>query len=271
MSIRYPKHAWTFYPSHPQVLHEMIMSFIVEINENFNVKDSIKDIDLNRAVISPHAWYIYSWLVAASSYNILRLNNNIKRLIVIWPAHYVAVKGRVLSSYDWFETPLWVLPIDKDLMNILVNKNQDIFTYSNEAHEPEHSIEVQIPFIQTVLNVNWFVPILWGIDADWIELGEILKEIVLEYDDVWIIISSDLSHYLPYDIANKVDLETINAIIKWDAEFVTPERACGWLGIRSYIHMTKLLNVKRVSVLYMNSWDTAGDKSAVVWYASIVS
>lgn len=271
MFIRSAKHSWTFYPAHPQVLHEMIMSFIVQINETFDFDSIVSKLLLKRAVISPHAWYIYSWIVAAASYNVLRLNANIKRLIIIWPSHYVGENWWLLCDYDWFETPLWILKVDKDLVEILINKSPEIFTFSNEAHEPEHSIEVQLPFVQTVLNVDSFVPILGWLDADWKTLGQILKEVISTYDDIWLIISSDLSHYLPYNVANKVDLETIDAIIKWSAEFIVPERACWWLGIRSYIHMTKLLNVWRFGILYMNSWDTAGDKSRVVWYCSIAS
>jgi AmmeMemoRadiSam system protein B len=102
-------------------------------------------------------------------------------------------------------------------------------------------------------------------------MGHILAKLVTEYDDVWVIISSDLSHYLPYEEANIVDSETIKAILDWQPEFITWERACGYLWIRSFIVATDILQKDRFLLVYANSWDTAGDKSRVVGYTSIVA
>jgi len=271
MYIKQPSHSWTFYPAHPQILHEMILDFIVNIESNIDLKEILNEAVQKRLWIAPHAGYIYSWIVAAWTYRILQTNPNIRKLIVIWPAHYVEANGWILSNFDWFQSPLGILKIDKDIQNYLVSQNPKIFTVSDEAHIPEHSIEVQIPFIQSTLKIESFVPILGWIDADWKSMWEILATVCQENPEIWLIISSDLSHYLPYEIAVNVDTETIETIINWEAEKIVWERACWYQGIRSYIVATEILEIPRIPVIYANSGDTAGDKSRVVWYLSMIS
>jgi AmmeMemoRadiSam system protein B len=159
---------------------------------------------------------------------------------------------------------LGIVKIDKELQEILINALGPQALILDQAHEPEHSIEVQVPFMQVLTQAESFVPVLAGVNADYQLMGQILAEIVQQFDDVGFVFSSDLSHYLPYDVAKQVDSQTIEAILQGDVEFITGERACGYMGIRAYIIMTELLKVKREFVLYLNSGDTAGDKSHVV-------
>ncbi len=267
-NIRKSVHDGTFYPANPHVLSEMLMSFYVEI-DNYVDFEKYKKYFNKKFLISPHAGYIYSWIIATAWYKVLQMEENIDTFVVIWPAHYVGFEWWWLCNFDWFQTPLWILDIDKKLQEKIFEMYPEIFTFTDQAHIPEHSIEVQIPMIQTFLKVKKFIPILGWIDPDIDKMGEILANLVKKYPNLWVIISSDLSHYLPYEIAVKVDNVTIQNIISGNAN-IRPEQACWYAGINAFIQATNNLNRSRDMVMYANSGDTSWIKDSVVGYTSII-
>jgi len=266
--IRPMAHAWTFYPANPHSLTEMLFSFYNEIDKyvDFSKYKSWKEI---RWVFVPHAWYIYSWLIATAWYKVFQLAQDIDTLVMIWPAHYDAVQWWMVSSFDARQSPLGLIPVDKDLQNQIVELWGGVVTIYDKAHLPEHSLEVQIPFIQTFLKVKKIVPILAWIEPDILSMAQILDKIVTSYPNVWVLISTDLSHYLPYEEAVKIDTMTLSKFLEWITD-IWPYEACGYAGLNVLIEFSKIRNYHRDVIIYANSGDTAWMKDQVVWYASWV-
>ncbi len=264
--IRPMAHAWTFYPAQPQVLAEMLFAFYTEIDKyiDFEKYKLLTDI---RAIFVPHAWYIYSGIIAVSGYKVFQLNNNIKRLILIWPAHYEAVNGWMLSSFDKYLSPLWSIDIDRELQSYILSQDKNAFVVYDQAHLPEHSLEVQLPFIQTFLNIKSIVPILFGIEPDIRLLSKVLFDILSKHNDVGVLVSTDLSHYLRYDEAINVDTQTLEKFMKGD-DTIGPYEACGYAWLNVLINLYKLLNYNPDVIMYANSGDTSGVKDQVVGYAT---
>jgi AmmeMemoRadiSam system protein B len=217
-----------------------------------------------KALIVPHAGYVYSGPIAATAYNTLSpLAARIHRVILLGPTHRVAVRGLALPGVDAFDTPLGRVMLDTEAADAISRLPQ--VSISLEAHALEHSLEVQLPFLQTVLEDFTLLPLAVGMaSAD--EVAEVL-EAVWGGDETLIVISSDLSHYLPYATAQRVDKATTQAILKLEQP-IPHDQACGGTPVSGLIleahrhHLTPhLLDLR-------NSGDTAGSHEAVVGYAA---
>ncbi|MDD5769429.1 MAG: AmmeMemoRadiSam system protein B [Candidatus Gracilibacteria bacterium] len=258
--------AGMFYPGNKIELKKMIDIFFDNINEKI-------DIQKPKALVCPHAGYIYSGQVASYSYELLQRNlkNIPKTIVLLCPTHYVNFFGVSVGSYEKLKTPFGDLEVDKKLAEKLLTNYPNYFVNNFEAQDKEHSLEVQLPFLKYILqerNVK-ILPLIFG-QINPLEIGEILSKILKE-NEIFFIVSSDLSHYNSYEVAKDLDKKTINSFISKDINNVINEAdACGiypWLCLEK-IAILNNWNVKLLK--YQNSGDTAGDKQKVVGYSSLV-
>ena len=257
-TIRPPAVAGMFYPESPNVLKDMIEQDLAQAA-------STPIASVPKVLIVPHAGYIYSGPIAASAFRMLEpYHQLIKRVIIIGPSHRVGFNGVAISSADSFETPLGTIPIDKEAqlkLSAMVGVH-----ISDDAHAAEHSLEVQLPFLQTMLDKFSIVPIVAG-DASPQLIASII-ETVWGGSETLIIISSDLSHYHPYQIAQQLDQITSQAIVELDVNTIDSEHACGSVGIRGLLTFAQRHPLEASIVDLRNSGDTAGSKDSVVGYGA---
>ena len=217
-----------------------------------------------KALIAPHAGYIYSGPIAANAYALLApIADQIKRVILLGPTHRFAVRGLALPGAEAFDTPLGRVEIDLDAVRRIAEFPQ--VTVSAEAHELEHSLEVHLPFLQTLLPDFKLLPLAVGI-ASPEEVAEVL-EALWGGPETLIIISSDLSHFLPYAVAKEVDGETAAAILQLKVP-VSHDQACGGTPVNGLMLEARRRGLTPHLLDLRNSGDTAGDKSRVVGYAA---
>lgn len=218
-----------------------------------------------KVIVVPHAGYVYSGAIAAAAYARLAANcGDIRRVVLIGPAHRVAVRGLALPQADAFATPLGNIPLDAPLMARLAELPQ--VGISAAAHAREHSLEVQLPFLQTVLDKFSLVPLVAG-DAAPDEVAQVL-ELCWGGAETLIVISSDLSHYLPYAAAQRTDQDTLQHILHSDA-WLDGEQACGSMAINGLMLSARSHRLHAELLDARNSGDTAGDHDHVVGYAAI--
>jgi AmmeMemoRadiSam system protein B len=256
--IRQPAVAGTFYPANPEVLQQLINTYLNAVQSTTKVP---------KAIIVPHAGYVYSGEIAASAYARLKAGaDKIKRVVIVAPSHRVAFEGLAVSHADFFNTPLGNIPLDMQAIQTLLTL--PFVGYSDEAHEFEHSLEVQLPFLQTVLNDFKLVPIVAG-DAT---TDEVCQALELFYDDAdtLIVISSDLSHYHDYATAQRLDSETSRKIENLQYQQLDYDSACGRVGISGLLALAQKKSRQIQTIDLRNSGDTAGDKSRVVGYGAYV-
>jgi len=259
-----------FYPAQKKELSSMIEEFLKQVKPGEVKKDIV-------GAIVPHAGYIYSGPVAAYVYKAIQ-GKKFDTVILIGPSHHVGFKGCAVDINDYWNTPFGEVALDKDLIKKLVDGKKVFFDES--PHLKEHSLEVQIPFLQGVLKGDFkIVPIIMGQDSDsWVYLSEKLKNILEEIKNkkILIIASTDLSHYYPYDVAVKKDKKCVSYIEKMDLDGLIKglnEEEVDMCGARAVLCILKLMKdigAKAVLLKYANSGDTAGDKSRVVGYSGIV-
>ena len=217
-----------------------------------------------KALIVPHAGYVYSGPVAASAYaRLAALRGRIRRVVLLGPTHRVYVKGLALPEADRFATPLGEVELDRAGMQQLSDLPQVI--RSAAAHQMEHSLEVQLPFLQTVLDDFRLLPLAVG-EASADEVAEVLEK-VWGGDETLIVISSDLSHFLPDALARQVDGGTVEAILALDSH-LSHEQACGATPVNGLLLAARRHHLRPVALDVRNSSDTAGDPERVVGYAS---
>ncbi len=255
LEVRRPAVAGAFYPMEQTELSNMINTFF----ENANVEPIRGEL---KAIISPHAGYIYSGPVAAYGYKLMQLHNVQKNVILLGPSHYTAFEGLAESGFKQWATPLGII----DAFSIRNQYNTSYIHINPQAHIPEHSLEVQIPFLQSINPHVKIDPILTG-DIASTAGGEILSGYEQDY---FFIASSDLSHYHVYDEAVRIDKKTIDAIIDLDTDrFEEIGDACGKKGISILMRIAEKKKWKAKLLKYANSGDTAGPKDEVVGYTSI--
>lgn len=223
-----------------------------------------KDTPAPKALIVPHAGYIYSGPVAANAYaRLLPYNAQYQRVILLGPCHRVLVRGLALSSADIFRTPMGDVPVDKAATAGLDLPGLHVF---DVPHEDEHSLEVHLPFLQSVLGDFSVVPLVVG-DAT----PELVSRVL---DALWggpetlIVVSSDLCHYLKYDEARAMDAKTCEAIEHFDAGRINNNRACGATPLAGLLIAAKQHDMQVTTLDLRNSGDTAGDKQTVVGYGA---
>lgn len=245
-----------FYPDDPVILQETVNQYL----------DKAKLLPQHfRAIIAPHAGYIYSGETAAQAYKQLSdIKNNIRRVVLIGPAHRVSFSGIATSSVDYFETPLGDTPLDK-------KANQDLQQFPqikilDEAHAQEHSLEVHLPFLQTVLDDFLLVPLVVG-DCDVESISEVL-DFFWQDPSTFFVISSDLSHFHEYNEAKTIDQQTASAILAMSPEKIGYEQACGRMPINGFLSLAKKYHLKPTQLDLKNSGDTAGSRDRVVGYGA---
>lgn len=256
--IRQPAVAGTFYPDNPEILQEMLSSYLGAVENATQVP---------KAIIVPHAGYIYSGEIAASAYARLKAGaDKIKRVVIVAPSHRIAFKGLALSHAEFFNTPLGNIPVDMSAIHTLLTL--PFVGYLDEAHTFEHSLEVQLPFLQTVLKDFKLVPVVAG-DAS---AEQVSQALALFYDDAatLIVISSDLSHYQNYQTAQELDADTSRKIENLQYEQLDYKSACGLVGVRGLMALARDKSQHIKTIDLRNSGDTAGDKSRVVGYGAYV-
>lgn len=250
--------AGSFYPGNaPQLAMEI--GELLDGVENFEPK-----LGFPKALIVPHAGYVYSGPVAARAYDELAAARGIvKRVVLIGPSHFVGGRGLALPECDAFETPLGRIRLDAEGMAALADLKQVV--RSAAAHAQEHSLEVQLPFLQKVLGDFSLVPIAAG--------SALTEEVVEVIERLWggpetlIVISTDMSHYHDYDEAKRIDGASLDRIEAFATD-LNYEEACGATGLNGLLEVArnKGLSIKRLAAC--NSGDTAGSKSRVVGYSS---
>lgn len=257
-TIRPSAVAGLFYPARATELENLLSEQFESLPDNTHYHP--------KALIVPHAGYVYSGKVAAKAYHLLRhLADRIHRVVLVGPSHRVPFKGVAISSADYFATPLGSIAVDKAAVARLADI--DDVQIIDTAHENEHSLEVQLPFLQFVLDQFEIVPIVTG-DASAELIARVLNAAVDAADDALIVISSDLSHYLDYESARRIDQITTQAIISLDKHDIDVYRACGCVGIRGFLHYARQQQLQGKVISLCNSGDTAGKKDSVVGYGA---
>jgi AmmeMemoRadiSam system protein B len=218
-----------------------------------------------KAVIVPHAGYIYSGPVAASAYaQLAPLRDRIRRVILLGPCHRVPLRGLAATRADYFETPLGSVEIDREAIDRIISLPQ--VQMFDSTHAQEHSLEVQLPFLQEVLADFTLVPLVVG-DADAEEVDEVL-EMLWGGDETLFVISSDLSHYHDYRSARELDSRTCHAIEQLDGNSIQYGDACGRNPVIGLLLAARKHHLKAITLDLRNSGDTAGDRSRVVGYGA---
>lgn len=220
-----------------------------------------------KAIIAPHAGYVYSGPVAASAYARIRpAAGRIRRVVLLGPCHRVPLRGLALSSAEAFATPLGTVPLDRELEQKLLELPQvQVF---DETHFQEHSLEVHVPFLQVILDDFTLVPMVVG-EATPDEVAEVL-EAAWGGPETLIVISSDLSHYEGYDAARRIDHATCQAIEALDAAAIGHNQACGRVPVGGLLALARRRGLEVSTVDLRNSGDTAGPRDRVVGYGSWV-
>lgn len=217
-----------------------------------------------KALIAPHAGYVYSGATAARAYACLAPGRQtIRRVVLLGPVHRVPVRGLALPGVDAFATPLGEIEVDPVAVAAITGLRQVLV--SPTAHALEHSLEVQLPFLQAVLDDFKLVPLAVG-DATPAEVAEVL-ELLWGGAETLIVISSDLSHFLPYQAAQSVDRETVQQILALSSS-LSHQQACGAAPVNGLLLAARRHRLQPQLLELCNSGDTAGDKGRVVGYAS---
>jgi AmmeMemoRadiSam system protein B len=260
-TARAPAVAGLFYPDAPRSLASAVDSLLDEARaRNAHLAHSPGAL---KVLIVPHAGYVYSGAIAATAYALLAsLAQRIRRVVLLGPAHRAYVHGLAASDAFSFETPLGHVPVDLDAVRTVAQFPQ--VTIDSRAHAREHSLEVNLPFLQRMLKDFAIVPLVVG-DATPTEVAQVL-EALWGGDETLIVLSSDLSHYQPYDTATQVDRRTSEAIVR--ADFIGPEQACGAHAINGLSALRAWRKLDPVVLDLRNSGDTAGAHDEVVGYLS---
>lgn len=251
--VRPPAVAGTFYPASPEQLGALVQGLLAEAGAFTGAQP--------KALVVPHAGLVYSGPIAATAYAALRpVADRITRVVLVGPAHRVHVDGLVSPGVMALRTPLGDMPVDLRALDAVPDVPIDA-----KAHAAEHSLEVQLPFLQSVLPRAAIVPLVVG-RATAEEVGRVL-EALWGGPETLIIISSDLSHYLPYAEGRAVDRRTAERIVALDAN-LDPEQACGCAGVNGLLWVARRKGLHGRLLDLRSSGDTAGPRSEVVGYGA---
>ncbi|MBI4967006.1 MAG: AmmeMemoRadiSam system protein B [Rhodospirillales bacterium] len=258
-AVRQPAVAGMFYPGEPGELSRVVAGYLGQADPAPAPGPAPK------ALIVPHAGYIYSGPIAASAYALLApLQGRIDRVVLIGPSHRVAFRGLAVSSAAAYAMPGGAIALDRAAIDVVL-RLPGVGTL-DPAHTQEHSLEVHLPFLQAVLGEFALVPVVAG-DAD-AETVAALLDALWGGPETLIVISTDLSHYLDYEAARRLDAATAQAIEHLDGRAIGSEQACGRVPVRGLLAVAKRrgLAVRRLDL--RNSGDTAGPRDRVVGYGA---
>ena len=257
LSIRHAAVAGLFYPDQPEPLRR-------ELADLFAANDAVSESPAPKALIVPHVGYIYSGPVAARAYRLLApVREKIKRVVLLGPAHRVWLEAMAVPSAAAFSTPLGQVPLDRDAIDQIASMPG--VQVSDVAHAREHSLEVQLPFLQSMLDDFRLVPVAVG-DCPAGQVGAVI-------DTLWggaetlIVVSSDLSHFLDYEHARETDARTCGKILQ-HCDTLSGQEACGARAINGLMHSAAARDLTVEAVDLRNSGDTAGDHKRGVGYGS---
>jgi AmmeMemoRadiSam system protein B len=257
-TVRPPAVAGRFYPDDPRELEATVRGFLDTASGHRPPRDT-----LPVALVAPHAGYEYSGPVAASAYALVtNAPDRFRRAVLLGPSHYVAFEGCTLPECAAFTTPLGEHAVDADAVRALAVGGVARWA---RPHRDEHCLEVQLPFVRVALGALPLVPIVTG-DAEPDEIADVIE--TLWTAETLVLVSSDLSHYLPYDRAREVDTATAAAVEALDVDGIGPHRACGAVALRGLMAWARRRGLEARCVDLRNSGDTAGPKSRVVGYGA---
>jgi AmmeMemoRadiSam system protein B len=261
MRTRAPVFAGTFYSDKPQELAAAVRSYVAEAAAAATPKPP-------KAIIAPHAGYIYSGPIAGSAYaSLLAHGKDIERVILIGPSHRVAFAGVATSSAGAFATPIGPVTVDREAIALALKEN--LLREFEPAHEQEHSLEVQLPFLKHVCPSARVVPLLAG-DDNWRAAADVLS-LLWGGDETVIVVSSDLSHYHDYAAAQRADAATAKTVERLGAGEVDHEQACGATGINALLALVAEKGQACTTLDLRNSGDTAGPRGRVVGYGAFAA
>lgn len=260
--IRQPAVAGAFYPGQAGPLASTVASLLAAARAELPATAQRTP---PKVLIAPHAGYIYSGPMAARAYaQLAAVREQVRRVVLLGPVHRVPVRGLALPGATAFATPLGEVVVDAEAVAALRPLRQVVV--SPAAHALEHSLEVQLPFLQSVLDDFTLLPLAVG-DAEPHEVAEVL-ETLWGGPETLIVISSDLSHYLPYAAARNIDGETVERILALEPT-LSHEQACGGTPINGLLLAARRRHLQPRLLGLCNSGDTAGDRQRVVGYAAI--
>ncbi len=270
-SVREPSVSGMFYPDDPKILRKDIGNYL----KAAAIEPLSSDI---RAVISPHAGYIYSGQVAAYGYKAVSART-FDTVIVLAPSHRAYFQGIAIWDEGMFKTPLGNIGIDTGSAAALLGSS-NVFRANRDVHKGEHSLEVQLPFLQYIFKDFLLLPLLVGAAGEGIyeDAAETLAQVILASEKRFLVIAStDLSHYYPYDDAVKIDAVTLEHVKNFDIAGMVRDtnsekaQACGAGPLITTMMTAMKLGARSSSVLkYANSGDVSGDRSGVVGYVSAI-
>lgn len=254
-NIRFPSVSGSFYPEKKEELNFLLKSFIE------NTKEKLSNVDI-KALILPHAGYIYSGQTAAWGYRQLPKKVKTPHFVLIGPSHHYSFNG-IVGSSSFF----WATILGK-IKQVLPEKNNSQLIFDDQPHFSEHCLEVQLPFLQYLYKENFSISCF--LTGSKVDLWETAIFFLKNYSSSIFIISSDLSHDLPDKAAREKDGKTIKAILRLDGDYFSAEEniACGMMGILILMIMAKKEGWKCKLIHYDTSSTTSGDKSAVVGYVA---
>lgn len=258
MHIREPAVAGSFYPGERDELQRTVRHYLQQAGAQGPAP---------KALIVPHAGYIYSGPIAASGY--ARLHSaraQIQRVLLLGPAHRVAFRGLATSSASHFSSPLGTVAVDVSALQQLADLPQ--VQTLDRAHALEHSLEVHLPFLQEALSEFRLIPLVVG-DATYAEVAEVLERL-WGGPETLIVISSDLSHYHDYATAQQLDRATSEAIEGLQPERIAVEQACGRIPVGGLLLAARRHGLQAHTLDLRNSGDTAGPRNQVVGYGAYV-
>ena len=254
--IRRPAVAGMFYPGSPSELARDVQALLQSVAPRA-VRETAP-----KAIVAPHAGYVYSGPIAASIYaRIAPAAARIRRVVLLGPTHRVAVDGLALPAATHFATPLGDIEIDRDAAAMLADLPQVIV--ADTPHLQEHSLEVQLPFLQTLLPQFRLLPLAVG-RASAESVAQVIERL-WGGDETLIVVSSDLSHYLPYTAAREIDRGTARRVLAGDPS-ISHDEACGATPLNGLLLAARRHGLQAEMVDLRNSGDTAGDRDRVVGY-----
>ncbi len=253
--------AGAFYPADPALLQQTVEQFM----EAAEVP-SLSDV---RAVIAPHAGYVYSGPIAGASFRMLQqLPKRPRTVYLMGPAHYHPVNGVALGNFSALRTPLGEVPVAVEIVDLLAEQGPP-FHLDVLAHLPEHCLEVELPFLQVALGGEIrVVPMLFGqVDSRLVAMS--LVEPLRSDPNALVVVSSDLSHYHSYDAARKLDAHFLSAVLARDTAAASQGEACGVYPILTLMSIARQFGWQPVLLDARNSGDITGDKTRVVGYGAV--
>lgn len=247
--------AGAFYPAEPERLRAMVDALL---------EGAAPGGPAPKALVAPHAGYVYSGPVAASAYaQLAAARGRVRRVVLLGPSHYVSFRGLALPGTEALATPLGDLPVDDGGAALAALPQVSILP---AAHAREHSLEVHLPFLLRALGGAAVVPLAVGRAAP-AEVAEAL-EVLWGGEETVVVVSSDLSHYLPYEEAREVDLRTAERIAALDPEPLPPDAACGAHPLNGLVYAARWRRMRARLLDLRNSGDTAGPRDRVVGYGA---